>query len=111
MRKKKKKNKHSVKSNKDVALEETINATAAYAQEQLCKVGEALAVLDSGRGGAEGMVGRLGRDRAEQGIAAGSRMVELGRRRKAEEEGGRFGGSCVVGQLGRGRGRRVAGSE
>nr|GEX73142.1 hypothetical protein [Tanacetum cinerariifolium] len=49
MRKKKKKKKHSVESNKDVALEETINATAAYAQEQLCKVGEALAVLDFNR--------------------------------------------------------------
>nr|GEV57926.1 hypothetical protein [Tanacetum cinerariifolium] len=46
-KRKKKKKKHSVESNKDVALEETINATTAYAQEQLCKVGEALAVLAS----------------------------------------------------------------
>nr|GEX89905.1 mitochondrial proton/calcium exchanger protein-like [Tanacetum cinerariifolium] len=41
------KKKHSVESNKDVALEEIINATAAYAQQQLCKVSEALAVLAS----------------------------------------------------------------
>nr|GEW23360.1 mitochondrial proton/calcium exchanger protein-like [Tanacetum cinerariifolium] len=32
---------HSVESNKDVALEEIINATAAYAQQQLCKLSEA----------------------------------------------------------------------
>ena len=52
------KKKQSVESNKDVALEEMINATAADAQqqaraialekqEQLCKVSEALAVLAS----------------------------------------------------------------
>ncbi|GKF40287.1 mitochondrial proton/calcium exchanger protein-like protein, partial [Tanacetum coccineum] len=41
------KKKHSVESNKDVAFEEIINATAAYAQQQLCKVSEALAVLAS----------------------------------------------------------------
>ncbi|GJX93491.1 hypothetical protein Tco_0348077 [Tanacetum coccineum] len=46
-KKKKKKKKHSIESNKDVALEEIINATAAYAQEKICKVSEALAVLAS----------------------------------------------------------------
>ncbi|GKA76109.1 hypothetical protein Tco_0782487, partial [Tanacetum coccineum] len=35
------KKKHSVESNKDVALEEIIYATAAYAQQQLCKLSEA----------------------------------------------------------------------
>nr|GEZ35061.1 hypothetical protein [Tanacetum cinerariifolium] len=79
-----KKKKHSVKNNKDVSLEETINATAAYAQEQLCKV-----TRDGGRVRDDWV---------------------WGEGRRAREEGGRFRGSGVMGQLGRGRGRRAAGS-
>nr|GEZ70143.1 hypothetical protein [Tanacetum cinerariifolium] len=99
-KKKKKKKKHSVESNKDVALKETINATAAYAQEQLCKVAEALAVLDSAFVLCSKMFLLLGH--GQKGVVGG-----LGRGRGGAGDGGRVGDGWVGGGGG-GRGKRAA---